>query len=68
MGVDCVWVCAAAEGTLEVLTGEDAGIKIDLALGPAEAEEAVVTTSLELLVGVDDEGIRGGNPKTWPLV
>lgn len=68
MGVDCFRVCAAADGPLEVLTGEDAEMKIDFALGPPKAEEAAVTTPSELLVGVDDEGVRSGNPKTWPLV
>lgn len=53
---------------MDVLTREDAGIKTRFELGPAEAEEVVVTELLELLVAVDDEGARGGNPKTWPLV
>ena len=68
MGIDCFWVCAAAEGPVEVLTGEVTEMKIDSALGLTKAEEAVATTSLDLLVGVDDEDVRGGNPKTWPLV
>ena len=66
--VDCFWVCAAAGGHVEVMTAEDAVMKIDFALGPREAEEAVVTTLLELSVGFDDESVRGGNPKTWPPV
>ena len=68
MGVDCFLICAAAEGPVEVMTGEDAGMKIDFAISPREVEEVAVTTPLELLMGVDDESVRGGNPKTWPLV
>ena len=67
-GADCSWFCAAAEGPLEGLTREDAGRRIGFEFGPAEAEEVAVNKLLELLVAVDDEGVRGGNPKTWPLV
>ena len=44
---------------MEILTGEDAGIEIGFELGPVEVEDAVVTRLLELLVAVDDEGVRG---------
>ena len=68
MSVDCSWVCAATEGPVKVLTEEAAGVEIGFELGLAESEEVVVTKSLELLVGSDDEGVRGGNPKRLPLV
>ena len=68
VGVDCSWVCAATEGPVKVLTGEEAGVAIGSRLGFAESEEVVVIKLLELLVGVDDEGVRGGNPRSWPGV
>lgn len=68
VGVDCSWVSAVAEGPVKVLTEEDAGVEIGFELGLAGSEAVVVTKLLELLVGVEDEGVRGGNPRMLLLV
>ena len=53
---------------MKMLTEEDAGVEIGFKICLAGSEEVVVTESSELLVGVEDEDVRGGNPKISPLV
>ena len=68
VGVDCSWIRAVNEERMKVLTEEDTGVEIGFELVLAGSKEVVVTKSLKLSVGVEDESVRGGKPKTWPLV
>ena len=53
---ECFWVRTGTEGSVDVLAGE-----------AVVTGAAVITVVLEVVMGADDEGVRGGNPNILPL-
>ena len=53
---ECFWVWTGMERLVEVLAGE-----------AVVTGAAVITVMLEVVMGADDEGVRGGNPSILPL-
>ena len=56
MLAECFWGWTGTEGSVDILAGED-----------VVTGAAVITVMLEVVMGADDEGVRGGNPSILPL-